>query len=270
MRWAWRRPRCTRSRPSITTSTCVKEGDTPPPRADGARLRRSVLRDGRRARRCWTRLPALLGREVRVISRAVHRPLRAGAGRGRGPAPGGAGHGRGRAGGGAGRARDAPARSGCIGLRRLPGRWRLCAAARLRRRPARGRCGDRARWSIRACAAWAAPAFRPGASGASCAPSPAPRLMAVNIDEGEPGTFKDRVYLERDPHRFLEGMLIAAWAVGIDAHLHLPARRIPRLPRACCEAELRQAARAAAAGPACRPSSCAAAPAPTSAAKSRR
>jgi formate dehydrogenase len=39
--------------------------------------------------------------------------------------------------------------------------------------------------------------------------------MAVNIDEGEPGTFKDRYYLERDPHRFLEGMLIAAWAVGI-------------------------------------------------------
>ena len=45
----------------------------------------------------------------------------------------------------------------------------------------------------------------------------APRLMAVNIDEGEPGTFKDRYYLERDPHRFLEGMLIAAWAVGIEA-----------------------------------------------------
>ena len=45
---------------------------------------------------------------------------------------------------------------------------------------------------------------------------PAPRLMAVNIDEGEPGTFKDRYYLERDPHRFIEGTLIAAWAVGID------------------------------------------------------
>ena len=44
---------------------------------------------------------------------------------------------------------------------------------------------------------------------------PAPRLMAVNIDEGEPGTFKDRVHLERDPHRFIEGMLVAAWAVGI-------------------------------------------------------
>ena len=46
---------------------------------------------------------------------------------------------------------------------------------------------------------------------------PAPRLMAINIDEGEPGTFKDRYYLERDPHRFIEGALIAAWAVGIDA-----------------------------------------------------
>jgi formate dehydrogenase len=43
----------------------------------------------------------------------------------------------------------------------------------------------------------------------------APRVMALNIDEGEPGTFKDRFYLERDPHRFLEGMLIAAWASGV-------------------------------------------------------
>jgi len=42
---------------------------------------------------------------------------------------------------------------------------------------------------------------------------PAPRLFAVNADEGEPGTFKDRYYLERDPHRFLEGVLIAAWVV---------------------------------------------------------
>ena len=45
----------------------------------------------------------------------------------------------------------------------------------------------------------------------------APRLMAVNIDEGEPGTFKDRTYLERDPHRLIEGMLIATQVVGIDA-----------------------------------------------------
>jgi formate dehydrogenase len=44
-----------------------------------------------------------------------------------------------------------------------------------------------------------------------------PRLMAVNGDEGEPGTFKDRYYLEREPHRFLEGMLIGAWAVEAEA-----------------------------------------------------
>ena len=46
---------------------------------------------------------------------------------------------------------------------------------------------------------------------------PAPRVMAVNLDEGEPGTFKDRTYLERDPHRFLEGLLIAAQVVGVGA-----------------------------------------------------
>ena len=45
---------------------------------------------------------------------------------------------------------------------------------------------------------------------------PAPRLMAVNIDEGEPGTFKDRWFLERDPHRFIEGMLVAAHIVGTE------------------------------------------------------
>ncbi|HEX5767591.1 MAG TPA: NADH-ubiquinone oxidoreductase-F iron-sulfur binding region domain-containing protein [Burkholderiales bacterium] len=47
------------------------------------------------------------------------------------------------------------------------------------------------------------------------AAEPSPRVMALNIDEGEPGTFKDRWYLERDPHRFLEGMLVAAWAAGV-------------------------------------------------------
>ena len=51
---------------------------------------------------------------------------------------------------------------------------------------------------------------------------PKPRLMAVNADEGEPGTFKDRHYLETDPHRFLEGMLIAAWAVEAeDIYIYL-------------------------------------------------
>ena len=46
---------------------------------------------------------------------------------------------------------------------------------------------------------------------------PGPRLMAVNIDEGEPGTFKERTCLESDPHRFLEGVLIAANVVGCEA-----------------------------------------------------
>ena len=45
---------------------------------------------------------------------------------------------------------------------------------------------------------------------------PGPRYLAVNGDEGEPGTFKDRFHLERTPHLFLEGMLIAAWAVAAD------------------------------------------------------
>ena len=46
---------------------------------------------------------------------------------------------------------------------------------------------------------------------------PKPRYLAVNADEGEPGTFKDRHYLERDPHRFLEGVLIAAWSIEAEA-----------------------------------------------------
>ncbi len=64
-----------------------------------------------------------------------------------------------------------------------------------------------------------------------------PRLMAVNIDEGEPGTFKDRVYLERDPHRFIEGMLIAAWAVGIE-EIYVYLRDEYHGCRALLEAEL--------------------------------
>jgi NADH:ubiquinone oxidoreductase subunit F (NADH-binding)/NADH:ubiquinone oxidoreductase subunit E len=64
-----------------------------------------------------------------------------------------------------------------------------------------------------------------------------PRLMAVNIDEGEPGTFKDRVHLERDPHRFLEGMLIAAWAVDVEA-IYIYLRDEYHGVRALLEAEL--------------------------------
>jgi len=51
---------------------------------------------------------------------------------------------------------------------------------------------------------------------------PAPRLIAVNADEGEPGTFKDRYFLETDPHRMLEGILIAAWVVeAAEIYLYL-------------------------------------------------
>jgi formate dehydrogenase len=74
-----------------------------------------------------------------------------------------------------------------------------------------------------------------------------PRYLAVNGDEGEPGTFKDRYYLERTPHLFLEGMLIAAWAVEAEtcfiymrdeypAVLHILAQEIAlwkRRARAC-------------------------------------
>jgi formate dehydrogenase beta subunit len=64
--------------------------------------------------------------------------------------------------------------------------------------------------------------FPTGRKWKAVAAGPSPRLMAINIDEGEPGTFKDRYYLERDPHRFLEGALIAAWAVGIsDIYIYL-------------------------------------------------
>ena len=64
--------------------------------------------------------------------------------------------------------------------------------------------------------------FPTGRKWALVRAEPAPRLMAVNADEGEPGTFKDRYYLEIDPHRFIEGMLIAAWVVEArDIYLYI-------------------------------------------------
>ena len=66
---------------------------------------------------------------------------------------------------------------------------------------------------------------------------PAPRLMAVNGDEGEPGTFKDRYFLETDPHRFLEGHADRRLGGRGGRDLHLPARRIPAMP-AILESEI--------------------------------
>jgi formate dehydrogenase len=82
---------------------------------------------------------------------------------------------------------------------------------------------------------------------------PRPRLMAINGDEGEPGTFKDRFYLETDPHRFLEGALIGAHVVeASDLYIYLrdeyPAarailqREIAKLPRGGPEIHLRRGA----------------------------
>ncbi len=73
-----------------------------------------------------------------------------------------------------------------------------------------------------------------------------PRLVAVNIDEGEPGTFKDRHYLERAPHRFLEGALVAAWAIEAeDVYIYL------RDEYAACRALLEREIAALQASPPC-------------------
>jgi formate dehydrogenase len=64
--------------------------------------------------------------------------------------------------------------------------------------------------------------FPAGAKWKIVRKEPGPRLLTVNADEGEPGTFKDRFYLDSDPHRFLEGTLIAAWAVeASDVYIYL-------------------------------------------------
>ena len=93
--------------------------------------------------------------------------------------------------------------------------------------------------------------------------------MTVNADEGEPGTFKDRHYMETDPHRFLEGMLIGAWAVEAEAVYIYLRDEYPQVREILLQRSL----------PSNRPgsrrtpkadSSCAGAPGPISAAKSRR
>src|SRR5690606_37801950 len=65
---------------------------------------------------------------------------------------------------------------------------------------------------------------------------PAPRYMVINADEGEPGTFKDRHYLEQSPHRFLEGALVSAWAVDAAALYIYLRDEYPRLHAALREA----------------------------------
>ena len=64
--------------------------------------------------------------------------------------------------------------------------------------------------------------FPAGAKWKFVLKEPGPRLMTVNADEGEPGTFKDGFFMESDPHRFLEGTLVAAWVVeATDVYIYL-------------------------------------------------
>ncbi|TFH85497.1 NADH-quinone oxidoreductase subunit F [Billgrantia azerbaijanica] len=65
---------------------------------------------------------------------------------------------------------------------------------------------------------------------------PGPRYCVINADEGEPGTFKDRYYLEREPHRFLEGALVSAWAVEAEALYIYLRDEYPGLHRVLAEA----------------------------------
>ena len=249
----------------------VKDGEAAPPRDHGARVRFALLRDGRRrsdsARRACRGCSA---RDVRVL-----------------PAPC------------VGRCEQAPvAVVGQQSASAMRPRARSSAAGRTRRRSSRAgpsrtsttrstapaaatRCSpnasrgqrtleirDRRRWRTPALRGLGGAGFPAGRKWKIVRAEPAPRLLAVNIDEGEPGTFKDRYYLERDPHRFLEGMLIAAWAAGIaEIYIYLRdeyagCRAHPRRGRLPRSRPIRRAR--------CRRSICGAAPARTSAAKSRR
>ena len=95
--------------------------------------------------------------------------------------------------------------------------------------------------------------FPTGRKWRSVRGEPGPRLMAVNGDEGEPGTFKDQLYLNTDPHRFLEGMLIGAHVVeATDVYIYLRdeypisreilTREIARLPEGGTRIHLRRGA----------------------------
>ena len=182
--------------------------------ADGARLRDAVLPDGGiggAARRGRGRLRARRARH----RRAVHRPLRARARRRRRPQ--------------SDRSRDRrkPIMAAIAGKQTEPDAPRTSTTRRIARPAAtaptsRACSGERPVDDVvktmedSSLRGLGGAGFPVGRKWKIVRAEPAPRLMAVNIDEGEPGTFKDRYYLERDPHRFLEGMLIAAWAVGID------------------------------------------------------
>ena len=184
----------------------VMDDEAPPPRAHRAGLRQPDLRAARRASSCSPSCRQRLGDDGAGGARAVHGRLRQGAGR----------RGRPCAASSTRPPTASPTRSRAEATRIRTSRpivglddYRAGGGYRCSRRASPG---ARTRESvIEALDKSGTPrdgrrrASRPGANGASCCAEPGPRLMAVNGDEGEPGTFKDRYFLETDPHRFLEG-----------------------------------------------------------------
>ena len=151
-------------------------------------------------------------RAARALHRPLRRrPLRAGGAACHRPCVGGAG------GRGGRRRRYGAAHASLHRRRRVPRRpaamrcWSICAAAPLTAEAVLDEL-DEAK-----LAGMGGAGFPTGRKWRAVRAQPAPRLLAVNADEGEPGTFKDRFYLERDPHRFLEGILIAAEVVQAEA-----------------------------------------------------
>ena len=250
----------------------VKEGEAPPPPVTVRVCDSLTCAHARRARSCWPISPRRSAPRVRVVRAPCMGRCDTGAGRARSGttfgdrdrrravaerrSPSGA---------------HAPGAPGLHRPRRLPRRRRLRAAGSACRggRPQRARRADRRSSRTRGCAASAAPASRPAASGSSCAPSRSPRLMAVNADEGEPGTFKDRYYLETRPapvsRRHADRRLGGR---GRPTSTSTCATNIPQMPRDP-EARDRRSSRRRAWRRHAR-SICGAAPAPTSAAKNRR
>ena len=85
------------------------------------------------------------------------------------------------------------------------------------------------REEVRACAAAAARASRPGRKwGFLPKDNPKPRYLCVNADESEPGTFKDRLLMEKDPHQLIEACIVSATRIGCKHCVHLHPRRVPR------------------------------------------
>ena len=246
----------------------VKEGETPPPPVTVRVCELAFLRDGGRRAPAQAICRRRSAPSVRVRARALHGRVRSRAGlRGR-PRAGDAGDRR----RGRRSRRDADTHAHALkpgtDFDALHGRRRLPAARRSVSTGKRTRDDLIKIVSDAGLRGLGGAGFPTGRKWQFVRAEQGPRLMAVNADEGEPGTFKDRYYLGLDPHRFLEGMLIAAWVVEA-AEVYIYIRdEYPELRLMLVDEIAKLEARGP--RPATPRSICAAAPAPTSAAKSRR